>query len=455
MNSLPYVCHWSDSVFTPSKQIEMIEGGVPLMANVDLKVDGDYGQDYINLLRICRSLGVPITVVSTQWEQSLVGIGNTMSPFDDPSEYFKPAKTYAYSEGMKRLQTLYPSPKELRILLNNETPKRNWANIQEEMLYGIRYNEKVSDNQKREILRDAWIARFNTMFNASRQYLSKGWSNVVKFIGFNAFPRREVGRYKNWVHCSTHTKELLDWSFGCYNGGCLSCYMDNWSNSRDYWTRSPIIEAMNYLWEKEYAPVGYEIEICTWDGNSNWCMGDPLDTTNSKTSQYLADGQEWGVNRWKGVFQGLLWIMRCTARPWREYNVNAYKWEKYTQAEIDSVCLVHENALLKRFWQHGELIPNIARAHPYQNNVPEEWEQKRRFYLLETDEMPEELELYTEIPVWAIAFKIGQEFLLYAYAPLGKRSCEVIVPGFGTVEIMAPPEGVFIHLNSKYQEVVA
>ena len=99
---------------------------------------------------------------------------------------------------------------------------------------------------------------------------------------------------------------------------------------------------------------------------------------------------------------------------------------------VRAVDRVHENQVLQKFWRKGTLVANRGRKHPYQFDIPPEYKDVDRWFLLETSLTPRELRSeefdnarppasQTEIPVFALALVVGsppnREWLVLANAP--------------------------------------
>lgn len=137
------------------------------------------------------------------------------------------------------------------------------------------------------------------------------------------------------------------------------------------------------------------------------------------------------------------------ARHWDETVELAGPWFR---AVIDAVDQVHHQPLLADFWREGEPVPNPAQPHPYGHNVPAEWQNRPRSFLLDCDaNPPRPWKLDTIIPVWSFAYVRGQaperSWQLYAFSPQGPRpNVQVTVPGYGAVTIDVSPSGSYYHL---------
>ncbi|MCF7853395.1 MAG: hypothetical protein K9N51_01245 [Candidatus Pacebacteria bacterium] len=170
---------------------------------------------------------------------------------------------------------------------------------------------------------------------------------------------------------------------------------------------------------------------------------------------YEQAGQTWNPQRYQGLIQFGMWLMR--PRAVREYRGWTTPWEKaepFFLAIAEAVDRVHRNDTLRQWWRNSELVPNRAHEHPYQAGIPQEYKEKDRWFLLDCNVNPQEFpwDLHWKIPVFALARTRGnepeREWLVYAHAPLGERKNVVItVPEFGDITVNVPVGGSFFVLR--------
>jgi hypothetical protein len=116
---------------------------------------------------------------------------------------------------------------------------------------------------------------------------------------------------------------------------------------------------------------------------------------------------------------------------------------------IAAVDRVYTNSTLAQFWRQGQIVPNTARQHPYQANIPPEYASVNRMFLLATNLDPAQpWSLSTVIPVFALARVIGttpnRQWLIYAFSPQANRTgVQVTIPGYRTVSVNATIAGAF------------
>ena len=169
-------------------------------------------------------------------------------------------------------------------------------------------------------------------------------------------------------------------------------------------------------------------ELSTWDGNQPG-------QANDKRKFYARQGQPYSPERYGGMVRFGMWLLRPRAvrefRGWTELRSLAGpyflanrrgRWTRSTASHAAP------------FWRKGGLVANRRQAHPYQTDVPAEYKDVDRWFLLDTSlDPPRPWKLETELPVFALALVLGErperEWLVYAHAPLGmKRGVEVTLP---------------------------
>jgi hypothetical protein len=131
----------------------------------------------------------------------------------------------------------------------------------------------------------------------------------------------------------------------------------------------------------------------------------------------------------------------------------------YWMETVRAVDRVYANKTLAEFWRHGRLVPNLAARHPYQVDVPEEYKDIPRWYLLETDlDPPRPWDQQTNLPVFSLALVRGdvgsRQWLLYAHSPLeNRRAVEITVPDHGQVTVDVPRAGAFYLVEEGSRQV--
>jgi len=124
-------------------------------------------------------------------------------------------------------------------------------------------------------------------------------------------------------------------------------------------------------------------------------------------------------------------------------------------ALVAAVDRVHTNPVLREWWRTGQLVPNRAHRHPYQVNVPSEYVNEDRWFLLDANVNPRfPWDVTTEIPIFALALVKGafpvREWLVYAHTPLGaRRNVQLNVPGYGIINVDVAVAGSFFLINEQ------
>ena len=174
-----------------------------------------------------------------------------------------------------------------------------------------------------------------------------------------------------------------------------------------------------------------------------------------KRDIYLKAGDPYTPIRYKALIRFCMWLTK--PRVVREFRGTTETQEvigpEWLEALLEAVEEVWTDPLLKRFWRNGVSVKNTAETHPYQSNVPAEYADVERWWLLSTDLDPTRPWniLKTELPVFAQALVLGdapnREWLVYAFSPKQNRTdVSITVPGYGDITIDVPQAGVFHHV---------
>ena len=286
----------------------------------------------------------------------------------------------------------------------------------------------------------------------ARQLAGPAWKKSARFIGYEAFGPPHFARWGGWKEYSSYVPGRIDWSPLVWDGGTPSFYVHNWNRSTDYTVWSPQIESMNWVFMQAAARKlrpQFWFEISTWDGNEP-------SQANDKHEFYAKKGQlRPGALRggWCGSACG------CCGRGRSGSSAAGPQLRSlqgpYFLAIVAAVDEVYADPVLRRFWRHGRLVPNRRQAHPYQTDVPAEYKDVDRWFLLDTSlDPPRPWKLETELPVFALALVLGErperEWLVYAHTPLGmKRGVEVTLPDYRAVKLDVSLAGTFHHVVEK------
>ncbi|MHC4625644.1 MAG: hypothetical protein ACYTDV_01565 [Planctomycetota bacterium] len=491
---LPLVSHWNMGSqgrgWTPQYQLELLAAGHHILPWFswprgnpdDSGKNADRFNDYYGaLLAYCREHKLPICFRGTQWEAMLVKRryrelpaercpavitpeGKTiakLSPFGPVDPWRDPAAEYVDTPAMKRLQSAsggYPDPPLVLFVSNNEAPDLRWHQVEQSRRYLDRYGKGRPDEFKRRVTSEGWMERYPVMFAAMREALvSETWKKNVRFVGYGAFGPSHFGRWSGWKDYSLITDEWTSPDWHIWDGGSPSYYTHNWNDNRDHWVFSTQVQSMNWLFQLEEAwkvNPDFWWEISTWDGNaSNWtaqteCTPEML--KKSKACQYVKDGQTYTPDRHLGWVQFGMWLLRPRiVREFRGSTTPLEPWRPFFERLLFAVDRIYAAKTLTEFWRYGNLVPNEAHKHPYQQDIPEKYRDINRWFLLDTNlDSPRPWQYKTNIPVFSLALVRGDganhRWLIYAHSPLeDRRGVNITVPGFGKITVDVPRAGAF------------
>ena len=512
---LPLAAHWNSSGaynqgFTPEYQLQLIRRGHHLLPwlgwpptdrSIDqsFKPDDPRRQQYIDgqikayemVVKELARLRLPISFLATQWESELtydkafldlppdknpnvVGLDGKVQqrvcPFGPIGPWREVGRRWTDNAMMKRIQAWYPDPPLVLFISNNEHARLSWSEVEQSRRYLDKYGRGRSDDFKRKVVGDGWIERYTAMMDGMRDGLaSPQWKKNVRCIGYEAFAPAHFGRWSGWKEYSLITPGRLDpWPL-CWDGGSPSYYLHNWMALTDYTLWSPQVESMNWVFafrEVRRTRPEFWFELSTWDG-------DQPGQTNDKRMFYARQGQPFSPERYEGFVQFGLWLTQArSVREFRGWLETIEYAGPYFDAIVRAVDRVHDNPLLQKFWRKGTLVANHAHKHPFQADIPVEYKDVDRWFLLDTSLTPQELraeefdnahppKLQTEVPVFALALVLGsapnREWLVLANAPREARTgIQITVPGFGTITTDVPQSGSFCHVceNGRRVETV-
>jgi len=485
---LPLAAHWNMGIeangFTPAYQMQMIARGHHLLPwfhtpDAEMRLDGAWLRYYEPIKRVAE-LQLPLALVGTQWEHPLtddpayfdraprdnpnvVGtdgrVQRQVSPFGPVTAWREVGRRWTSSPTMKKLQEWYPDPPRVLFVSNNEHARLPWSDAATDGRYRERYGRGRDDDFTRRVVGDGWIERYRALQDGMRQGLtSAAWRANAVFIGYDAFGPPHFGRMPRWrVHSLYVPGRIAPWPLA-WDGGSPSFYVFNWNASTDYTVHSPQIEAMNWPFmqaEAERVNPEFWLELSTWDGH------EPAQP-NDKRKTYAERGQTFTPDRYGGMVQFGLWLLRPRSvrefRGWTDTLANA---EPYFIPIVRAVDRVHASPTLRAFWQRGRLVANRAHRHPYQRDIPPEYREADRWFLLDTNLDPRRpWSLHTELPVLSLALVLGQpprrRWLLCAHAPLGdRRDVAITVPEHRPVRVDVSVAGSFYLVDEAAQSVEA
>lgn len=485
---LPLAAHWNlgeeRDGYTPSYQLNLIRNGHYLMPSFLMPnfyadpADKRWIEYYEEAILTAARWRLPIALIGTQWEAPLSTLDEYLqlpadqnpnviqtdgrvrrevSPFGAIDPWRQIGRRWGSSRMMQRLQELYPEPPLVLLISNNEHARLDWTKVEEDQRYLRQYGTGRDGNFKRRLVGDAWIERYRTLQRGiSEGLILKSWRDQVQYVAYDAFGPAHFARWPGWIEHSLFTTERTSPWAQAWDGTSSSFYLFNWSAINDFTVFSPQIESMNWRFMLEEAyrfKANFWFELSTWDGH------EPTQS-NDKRSFYRSISQEFTPERYRGMIQFGMWLMRPrVVREFRGYRETVAETSEWFDAVLDAVDRVHLDPVLRQFWQTGRIVPNRSRLHPYQTSVPDEVKRVDRWFLLDTSVDPEgSWSLGTQLPVYALALVRGQspsrEWLVYAHAPTGlRRNIRLTVPDYGEVNIDATVGGSFYLINERTRQI--
>ncbi len=485
---LPLAAHWNlgeeKDGYNPAYQMELIREGhhiLPwfLMPNVYAHPEDPRWLGYYReAIQQAAKWHLPIALVSTQWESILSNrdeylqlppdrnpnvvqadgkVRREVSPFGPVDPWREVGRAWGGSRMMRRLQEWYPDPPLVLMVSNNEHARLDWTKVEDDRRYVEQYGRGREANFKRRLVGDAWIERYRALQQGIGEgMVERDWREKALYVAYDAFGPAHFARWVGWLDYSLYSQERTSpWPLA-WDGTSSSFYLFNWSGITDFAVFSPQVETMNWVFMLEEAfrvNPSFWFELSTWDGH------EPT-LANDKRKFYQAIGQEFTPERYGGMIQYGMWLMRPrVVREFRGYRDTVAATREWFQPVLEAVDRVHLNPMLRQFWQFGRLVPNRARLHPYQTIVPEEYQKVDRWYQLETSLDPTgQWNLGTPLPVFALALVRGQgpqrEWLLYTHAPGGsRRDVRVTIPDFGSIRVDVTVGGDFHLINERTRRV--
>ena len=150
-----------------------------------------------------------------------------------------------------------------------------------------------------------------------------------------------------------------------------------------------------------------------------------------------------------------MWLLRPrVVREFRNPDEDRLRFGPYFESIVAAVQRVHDQPLLRVFWERGELIQNLAADHPYHESLTPDYARAARWYLLDsTANPPRPWKLDTPLAVYALALSLGspaqRQWLIYAFSPRSVRiKVPVKIPDGPSIELAATRAGCFTRVDS-------
>ena len=393
----------------------------------------------------------------------------SVSPWGPIKLWQQVGKEWVDSRILRDIQQLYPQPPLVFLISNNEASKLYWTEVEKSQYYMTKYGPGHDDDFKRKVIGEGMIEHYRAMLDSMRASLvNPTWKKNVRFMGYEAGPGPiHLGRWPGWKEYSLYSPGLLDPEPIIWDGTSPSFYTWEWMPDHDFTLWSPQVEAQNWVFMLDQIhekKPDYWFELSTWDSDQ---PGHP----NDSRRYYLRHGQDYGPWRYEGYVQFGMWLtVPRSVREFRGWMDVVPRSGEYFKAVVDSVDRVYTNPILQKFWRYGRLVTNPAQKHPYQYDVPKEYQDVPRWFLLSTNldtQKPWHVsgwdnadydEADVVFPVFSIARVINQapkrQWLVYAHSPLQARNhVKITVPEYGEIDVSVSQSGSFYLLTEGSKSV--
>jgi hypothetical protein len=371
---------------------------------------------------------------------------------------------------LAQLQNSYPDPPTVIWLSNNEASDIDYREIHEDYRFEEAYSGDPDYDTwefRSEIVGGntaltnpgaggyetghGYIPRYKAMFDGMRDQMDE-WSDKIKFVGYEHDPLC-FGRMDDWIAFNpSPIPDRFSTLPYIWNGTSPSYYVNNWQGNRDYLGRSPQLEAMNLLFQRDYYKG---INPDFWWELSTWFDPEFIE-------EWEGQGQEMPPERYEGYVKWGMWLTRPRAVRVFQFAQDPLEenWEWY-EPIVDAVDEVHLNPVLKRFWRYSEPVLLTDIPHPWQDR-DEFWpelfyngNERMRWYQLPNDVTYEPLSSddYSTMRtktfnVWIMANVMGtspnREWLVFAYTPLeAQMNVSAELPEYGDINLTANRGGTY------------
>ena len=479
---LPLATHWTShrkaSILGsthPDWQLEQVAAGHHWLPTFYL---GDFAQPwdawaesyYVTAIREARHRGLPIALVSTQWERVIYDrapwknaksnvsalflttdgkLEPKLDPFASATQWAAAGRAWATGPILQKLQELYPDPPYVVLVSNNESKRIKQADVERSARFRQLYGTGMSEEFRRRKLGDHFIERYKTMVESFRSGLGN-WKDRAVLIGWGGL---SIGFGRGpWLDADLPNFGLsvpgrVNIAPFAWDGVSYRYYVVNRGRpkSEDYSFYSPQTESMNLPLQLEAA--------CEQNPDFFWEMTTYWDAAFKE--RIVREDRQISPQRYGGFVKYGMWVTR--PRVVREFSLSKQRRSEYidelTQV-MEAVDQVYRDPVLTSFWQDSELVWNESRPHPYRNDIPPEYRDRPRWLQLKTNFEPEESWLMrTEVPVWALARVQGRagarRWLLYLQSPRQIRpDVQVTLPErLDAVVASATPGGCYYYVE--------
>ncbi len=479
---LPLAASWNVGKYKPGEgynpdwQVQMIAEGHHIFLTIGMdgpeaQLTDRYAEYCKNALQKAAEQKLPICMRSTQWEASLYRldkyhdlpeddnpcwvdidgkIQKAISPFGPKKWWRQLGKEWTDSPLVREMQKWYPDPPYIVVLSNNEARDLRWHQAEQSKRYMQQYGAGRSDEFKRKVFGDGYTERYQALLEGMREGLA-GWADKAIFIGYNG-AIFHIGRWDGWKKYSLTIPGRISITPFAWDGCSPSYYVNGWQGNSDHKGYSPQVAGMNLVYQKQWAQSvnpDYFWELSTWF-DPKWIR------------KMEEAGQSFPPERYRGYITWGMWMTK--PRVIRHFTgwttLRGDDWHRYRQI-VEAVDQIHNNPTLAEFWQHGRLVPNPTRLHPYQSDVPQELQDTPRWYALKTSLDPPVPHDVTPGAIMGLVFKVwiqaqvlgekpDRRWLIYAHSPLGpEQGVEINIPDYGTVKADVTQGGSYYLVTEK------
>lgn len=509
---LPVVSVWHPFMscykFNPSQwQLTLLEQGYPIMPWINAYMthtQQTVEAEYASFLTTLKAWKMPVTFMyGTQWEDAwksthydyaagpitATGLGmnldgtrmSELSPLSPAEAWYNLGRDVAQGAGVQTYEKFYPDPPLVLFVSNNESARLPWSKANSEKRYVDTYGTETTDNFKRDVWFDGWVARYRALFDGMRQNLAEtSWRQAIRFHGYNAFAPDHFGRWGAWQGQYEGTQDRLAWQPYAWDGGIPESYDNDWESQKTVFRLWSVqTEMMNMEFAKDEAwAINPEMWYSTifWDGLL-W------QRDSSKATQYDNNTEGYTPELYGGWIKYVTWLNvprqlwhyqdyvqgdpngdgLCSGSDVVKGEASLDFWYPYFEPLLDLAKEIYDDPLLQRFWRKGELVRNADMLHPFNFEIPSKWAGTERWYHLSTNYDPIfpvheqfgaiDLTIFNPtMPVYTLARVLGEapnrEWLVYAHAPTGAVEGVLIkIPGHCTIDMGSVAiEGTFKHV---------
>jgi len=453
-HSLPLLAHWNVGIpeyveaMDPMYMISRIELGEHVL--VSWKLDPYYNDSissayYEESIKKAAELNLPLVFVLPAPESALTkdsyyfslesatnpnvvttagDVLERLSPFGADELWNEVGEQWTSTSLMAQLQEWYPNPPLVLFVSEDEAVKLSWSQLSQES----RFTTSGDDNFKRTLVGAEWIEKYRQMHNGFKKgFVNTIWKDNVKFMTYNKFSEN-LGE-SNWLEDATLTNHYMNiWPL---TADGFTVDFDLSGSKTDNSADAPHILVNNLPFMLNEAKLA----------NPNFAYQLSLDTVSKVTEPA----------KYRGLTQFALWFLRPSIIRQVSQESDREALAPLFQEVADSVELIHYNPQLTTFWREGKLV-NSGESDLNQN-IPEQYLNDPRWFLLETDaNPPRPWADNTSIPVWAFALVKGEvpnrEWLVYAQSPDGDiNDITVSIPGYKDILVDSRVNGSFYILS--------